>query len=100
LRDLCFRPPEDPNEPHLAKNGGNTLTAGQTLTALEALYDEEKMNSHGTRHNNNDVTDVVKSALAGIYAMYNNPERHLYVKRFHDDPPPREARACGHSFEP
>lgn len=91
LRDLCFKPPEDPSEPHTAMFGGSTSTAAQTLVALEALYDENKMNSRGTRHNFSDGTDVVKEALSGIYTMMENPDRHLYKPHFDNDPPPREA---------
>jgi hypothetical protein len=89
LRDLCFRPPEDPDAPHLADRGCCSSPAGLALTVLEALYYEKQMKIQKGYSTYSDTEDLVRNALGALYVLEKNPERHLYKPVFSNDPPPR-----------
>lgn len=89
LRDLCFRPPDDPDAVHLADRGSCSAAAGLALTVLEALYDEKNMNLQKGYNTYTDTEDLVRNALGALYVLQTNPDRHLYKPVFSNDPPPR-----------
>jgi hypothetical protein len=89
FRDLCFRPPADPSEPHTASLAGHSPVAGEALAALEPLYDDDKMRQATKSGNFRDGADVVRSALAALLCIEKDPDRHLYKPLTTNDTPAR-----------
>ena len=90
FRDLCFRPPDDPNEPNMGKLSCNSALAGLALVALEALYDPEQMEKARMSGNFRDGVDVVRTAMGTLLRMEDDPDRHLYRPLSEDMPPARD----------
>lgn len=90
FRDLCFRPPEDPDAPTYGVLGSQSAVAGEALASLEPLYDPAHMRQAMDSGNFRDGGQIVETALATVLHMQKDPDRHLYKPLSEGDPPARD----------